>query len=57
MCMDGLMDERTDGRMVECILVCTLFNFVDWFTALRFTATDASPAARRIRILPMNQHG
>jgi hypothetical protein len=32
------------------------FNFVDRFTALRFTATDAPLAARRIRILPMNQH-
>jgi hypothetical protein len=25
------------------------------FTALRFTATGALPAARRMRILPMNQ--
>jgi hypothetical protein len=30
--------------------------FVDQLTALRFTGTDASLAARRIRILPLNQH-
>jgi hypothetical protein len=29
------------------------FNFVDRFTALRFTATGALLAARRIRILSM----
>jgi hypothetical protein len=30
-------------------------NFVHRFTAVRFTATGALPAAMRIRILPMNQ--
>jgi hypothetical protein len=30
------------------------FNFVGWFMALRFTATGALFAARRIQILPMN---
>jgi hypothetical protein len=29
---------------------------VDRFTALRFTATGASPAERRMRILPVNQY-
>jgi hypothetical protein len=32
------------------------FNSVDGFAALRFTSTGALLAARRIRILPMNQH-
>jgi hypothetical protein len=31
-------------------------HFVHWLTALRFTAAGAPLAARRIRILPMNQH-
>jgi hypothetical protein len=30
--------------------------FPRWFTALRFTATDAPLAARCIHILPMNQY-
>jgi hypothetical protein len=30
------------------------FNFVDWFTALRFTATGALLATRRTQILQMN---
>jgi hypothetical protein len=30
--------------------------FVDQFTALHFTVTDAPPAARHIQILPMNQY-
>jgi hypothetical protein len=32
------------------------FNFVDQFTAWRFTATGAPLAPRHIRILLMNQH-
>jgi hypothetical protein len=32
------------------------FNFVDQITVLRITATGAPPAARRVRVLPMNQH-
>jgi hypothetical protein len=32
------------------------FNELDAFTALRFTATRASPAAKRTRILRMTQH-
>jgi hypothetical protein len=32
------------------------FNFVDRFTVLRFTATEAPLAAKNIRILLMNQH-
>jgi hypothetical protein len=32
-----------------------VLTFVDRFTALCFTATGAPPAAKRIRILPMNQ--
>jgi hypothetical protein len=32
-----------------------VLTFVERFTTLRFTATGATPAARRIRILPMNQ--
>jgi hypothetical protein len=31
------------------------FNSLDEFTALRFTVTGVPPAARRLRILPMNQ--
>jgi hypothetical protein len=31
-----------------------IFNSLDEFTALRFTAAGVPPAARRIRILPMN---
>jgi hypothetical protein len=47
---------RMDGWMYMCVYI-QFFKFVDRFTALRFTVTDAQPAARRIRILPMNQHG
>jgi hypothetical protein len=32
------------------------FKSIDEFTALRFTATGALLAARRMRILPMIQH-
>jgi hypothetical protein len=34
----------------------SFFNFVDLFTALHFMVTGASPAARCIWILLMNQH-
>jgi hypothetical protein len=34
----------------------SFFNFVDWFTALRFTATGEPLAARRIQNFPMNRH-
>jgi hypothetical protein len=30
--------------------------FLGWFTALRFTATDAPLAARSIQNLPVNQY-
>jgi hypothetical protein len=33
-----------------------VLNFIDRFKALLFTATGVPPAARRIRILPMNEH-
>jgi hypothetical protein len=33
-----------------------IFKALDEFTGLRFTATGASPAAKRTRILPMTQH-
>jgi hypothetical protein len=33
-----------------------VLTFIDQFMALRFTATGAPPAARRIRILPMDQY-
>jgi hypothetical protein len=33
-----------------------VLTFVDRFTALRFTATGAPPAARRIQILQMNPY-
>jgi hypothetical protein len=33
-----------------------VFKAVDVFTALRFTASGASPAAKRSRILSMTQH-
>jgi hypothetical protein len=42
-----------------CCEICKyrgFLTFVDRFTALRYTGTGAPPAARRIRILPMNQH-
>jgi hypothetical protein len=32
------------------------FTFVDWLTALSFTVTGMLLAARRIKILLMNQH-
>jgi hypothetical protein len=32
------------------------FYSLDEFTALHFTAVGAPPAARLMRILPMNQH-
>jgi hypothetical protein len=32
------------------------FYYVDQFKALRFMATGALLAARRIQVLPMNQH-
>jgi hypothetical protein len=38
------------------IYIYIYITFVDRFTALRFTATSAPPAARRILILPMNQY-
>jgi hypothetical protein len=34
----------------------TVFNELDSFTAPRFTATGAPPAAERTQILPMTQH-
>jgi hypothetical protein len=40
----------------ESLIYREFFNFVDWFRALRFTATGALPAARRIKILPKNQY-
>jgi hypothetical protein len=33
-----------------------IFKAIDEFTALRFIATGASPAAKRTRILSMTQH-
>jgi hypothetical protein len=42
-----------------CVYVYThteILTFVDLFTALHFTATSAPPAARCIRILPMNNY-
>jgi hypothetical protein len=33
-----------------------VLTFVDRFTALNFTAADAPPAAKRMRILPMNHY-
>jgi hypothetical protein len=33
-----------------------IFEAIDEFTALRLTATGASPAAMRTRFLPMTQH-
>jgi hypothetical protein len=33
-----------------------VYTFLSWFTALRFTATDAPLAARHIQILLMNQY-
>lgn len=33
-----------------------LLTFVDQFTELSFTATNAQSAARWVRILPMNQY-
>jgi hypothetical protein len=33
-----------------------VFKAVDVFTAPHFTATEASPAAKRTRILSMTQH-
>jgi hypothetical protein len=33
-----------------------LFNKLEAFTALRFTATGALPAAKRMRLLPTTQH-
>jgi hypothetical protein len=52
---------RTDCVKDLCVIVmfaCTgsFFTFVDAFTALRFPATGAPPAARRIQILPTNQY-
>jgi hypothetical protein len=32
------------------------FNFVDWFTALHFMATNVLLAKTHIQILPVNQH-
>jgi hypothetical protein len=33
-----------------------IFKAIDEFTALRFTVTGASPAAKRTQILPITQH-
>jgi hypothetical protein len=38
------------------VIYSEALTFVDRFTALRFTATDAPPAAKRIRISPLNQY-
>jgi hypothetical protein len=40
---------------VRALLYREVFNSLDEFTALRFTAAGVSPAARRTRILLMNQ--
>jgi hypothetical protein len=59
---DVLCCIQTDlGQEGSGLLVCEamhgeLFNCVDRFTAPRFTATSAPPAAIRIRLLPMNQN-
>jgi hypothetical protein len=42
---------------VYTIYVGRIFTLLAGSTALRFTATGAPLAARRIRILPTNQHG
>jgi hypothetical protein len=54
--LDGLL-------FVMVFLLCTaiahyrdIFIAIDEFTALRFTVTDASPAAKGTQILPMTQH-
>jgi hypothetical protein len=38
-----------------CIIQRVFFDFVDWFTALRFMAIGVLLATRLTRILPMNQ--
>jgi hypothetical protein len=43
-------------RMQDLILYREVVTFVDRFTMLHFTATGASPAAKRIQIFPTNQY-
>jgi hypothetical protein len=42
--------------LTSIVLYRDIFKAIDEFTTLRFTATGASPAAKRTRILPMAQH-
>jgi hypothetical protein len=38
------------------VLYKDILKSIDELTAMRFTATAAPPAAKRMRILPMNHH-
>jgi hypothetical protein len=50
-------DRRADGQTDFCdSLYRDIFNAIDDFTALRFTAIGLFSAAKGIRILPMTQH-
>jgi hypothetical protein len=47
------MQKNGVGSILE-ILLKLFFNFVDWFMALRFTASGALLAVKHVQILPMN---
>jgi hypothetical protein len=42
--------------VLQCVQYREDFNELDAFMALHFTASRASPAAKRMQILPMTQH-
>jgi hypothetical protein len=48
--------ERVKFFKEENLIYREIFNFIDRFTDLRFTATGALPAARGTRISQMNQY-
>jgi hypothetical protein len=43
-------------ELADHLIYREVLIFVVRFTALRFTMTSASPAAKRLQILPMNQY-
>jgi hypothetical protein len=45
-----------DSIGTDILIYMEVLTFVNRFTALRFTETGPPPAARRVRILLMNQY-
>jgi hypothetical protein len=43
-------------HFLPSVIYKDIFNAIDEFTALSFTATGPLPAAKRMRISPVTQH-